>query len=95
MALIALLQTRLFTVVIRKLYHLLIQLGTLPNRLVTGSLFSNREQENSDSRSSVVQVPSGRKRRLMAAVNARAGGADGRWKWPWMRRYTGDTEARV
>ncbi|KAK2609139.1 hypothetical protein QQS21_002366 [Conoideocrella luteorostrata] len=81
MALVFLLQTRMFTRVVAKAYKALVWTVTYPYRLCSSAL----EQEVPENRSSVY-VAKGRKRRLMRAVandQASASSSWWRWAWPW------------
>ncbi|KAG8409774.1 hypothetical protein J3458_018856 [Metarhizium acridum] len=86
MALIFLLQTRIFTVVVGDLYRFILRAVTFPYRMFTGAL----QQDAPDVRS--VYLAKGRKRRpRMRVVNEQLP-VSSRWKWPWQKRYSGEGE---
>lgn len=87
MALIFLLQTRLFTVVVKNIYKFALRVVTYPCRLFTGAL----EQDGPDNRSNVHLVR-GRKRRLMMGMANGRASASRRWKLPWDRKHIGEME---
>lgn len=87
MALIFLLQTRLFTVVVVSVYKFALRVVTFPYRLFASAL----EQDGPDNRSNVHLVR-GRKRRLMMGTANGRTSTSNRWKWPWDRRHIGEME---
>ncbi|QLI67606.1 uncharacterized protein G6M90_00g043920 [Metarhizium brunneum] len=86
MALIFLLQTRIFTVVVGELYRFILRVVTFPYRMFTGAL----EQDAPDNRS--VHLAKGRKRRLRMRVANEQPPVGSRWKWPWQKRWNGEGE---
>ncbi|KAK8922527.1 hypothetical protein VCV18_006583 [Metarhizium anisopliae] len=86
MALIFLLQTRIFTVVVGELYRFILWVVTFPYRMFTGAL----EQDAPDNRS--VHLAKGRKRRLRMRVANEQPPVSSRWKWPWQKRWNGEGE---